>query len=32
MSSLPLTVVEDLSEALLDFTNLFNLNVWLAGR
>jgi predicted transposase/invertase (TIGR01784 family) len=32
ISSLPLTVVEDLSEALLDFTDLSDLNVWLAQR
>lgn len=32
ISSLPLTVVEDLSEALLDFTNLSDLNLWLAER
>jgi predicted transposase/invertase (TIGR01784 family) len=32
ISSLPLTAVEDLSEALLDFTNLSDLNIWLANR
>jgi len=31
LSSLPLTVLEDLSEALLDFTNLADLQAWLAA-
>jgi Domain of unknown function (DUF4351) len=32
ISSLPLIVVEDLSEALLDFMNLADLNIWLAKK
>lgn len=31
ISSLPLPVLEDLSEALLDFTSLADLQVWLAA-
>lgn len=29
---LPLPVLEDLSEALLDFTSVADLQVWLSGR
>ncbi|MDB9316780.1 MULTISPECIES: DUF4351 domain-containing protein [Cyanophyceae] len=32
ISGLPLNVLEDLSAALLDFTNLVDLESWLAGR
>ncbi|WP_083862863.1 DUF4351 domain-containing protein [Calothrix sp. PCC 7507] len=32
VSSLPLPVLEDWSEALLDFTSLADLQVWLAAR
>jgi hypothetical protein len=32
ISGLPLPVLEDLSEALLDFTSLADLQVWLEAR
>ena len=32
ISSLPLPVLEDLSEALLDFTSLADLQAWIAAR
>jgi predicted transposase YdaD len=32
ISGLPLAVLEDLSAAVLDFTNLADLESWLAGR
>ncbi|MEB3293703.1 MAG: DUF4351 domain-containing protein [Synechococcales bacterium] len=32
LSQLPLPVLEDLSEALLDFTSLADLEAWLVGR
>jgi hypothetical protein len=32
ISGLPLTVLEDLSEALLDFSNLADLQAWLIAK
>lgn len=32
ISESPLTVIEDLSEALLDFSNLADLQAWLAAQ
>jgi predicted transposase YdaD len=32
ISSLPLPVLEDLSEALLDFTSFADIQIWLKGR
>ena len=32
ISGLPLSVLEDLSEALLDFTSITNLQAWLEAR
>ncbi|WP_442945141.1 DUF4351 domain-containing protein [Nostoc sp.] len=32
ITGLPLPVLEDLSEALLDFTSVADLQSWLAGR